>query len=295
MHMTQAVNLLHEASELLAHAGIDSAHVDAALLLASVMRIERSALSPFADIPLDEESTFRLLVNERAERIPLQHLTGEAHFRHITLEVGAGVFVPRPETELLVEEGIRALCQHEGARVAVDLCAGSGAIALSLATEVPHTTVYAVEKSPEAFKWLTRNVERHQVQLASIASQVECMQGDATDVSLLAKLAGSVDVVLSNPPYIPDEMIPRDPEARDHDPAMALFGGPDGLDVARGVIEVAQQLLKPGGLFGMEHADVQGQSVPALLAESPAWSTIEDHVDYNKLPRFTTALRSVTE
>ena len=293
--MTQAVNLLHEASELLATAGIDSAHVDAALLLASVMDVERSALSPFANIPLDEESTFRQLINQRAQRIPLQHLTGEAHFRHITLEVGAGVFIPRPETELLVEEGINALCQLDGERIAVDLCAGSGAIALSLATGVPHTTVYAVEKSPDAFKWLTHNVEKHQVQLASISSQVRCIQGDATDVEILSELAGNVDVVLSNPPYIPDEMIPREPEARDHDPAMALFGGPDGLDVARGVAHVAQQLLKSGGLFGMEHADVQGQSVPALLAESLAWSTIEDHVDYNKLPRFTTALRSMTE
>ena len=128
-----------------------------------------------------------------------------------------------------------------------------------------------------------------------MCSSVKFIHGDATDLGLLSDLVGTVDVVLSNPPYIPDAMIPRDPEARDYDPAMALFGGPDGLDVARGVVRVAQMLLKPGGLFGMEHADVQGESVPALLDEMGDWTQVEDHLDYNKLPRFTTATRSVTE
>ena len=293
--MKQAVELLHEATEMLSHAGIESAHVDAALLLASVMKVERSQLSPFAEIPLVEAATFHELVHQRATRIPLQHLTGEAHFRHITLKVGVGVFVPRPETELLVEAGIQSLCKIVSPRIAVDLCSGSGAIALSLACEVPHTTVYAVEQSPEAFTWLKANVEAHQEQLEKMYSQVKVIHGDATDLELFSNLAGNVDVVLSNPPYIPDEMIPRDPEARDYDPAMALFGGPDGLDVARGVVRVAQMLLKSGGLFGMEHADVQGQSVPDLLEEIGGWSQVEDHLDYNKLPRFTTATRSVAE
>jgi release factor glutamine methyltransferase len=179
--------------------------------------------------------------------------------------------------------------------MAVDLCAGSGAIALSLACEVANTTVFAIEQSSDAFTWLQRNVEAHEARLEKVSSKVVCVQGDATDLALLAELAGSVDVVLSNPPYIPDAMIPRDPEARDHDPAMALFGGPDGLNVARGVARVAQMLLKPGGMFGMEHADVQGESVPELLDEIGGWSQVKDHRDYNKLPRFTTAMRSVTE
>ena len=293
--MKQAVELLHEATEILTQAGIDSAHVDAALLLASVMDVERSQLSPFAEIPVVEAATFNELVHQRATRIPLQHLTGEAHFRHVTLKVGAGVFVPRPETELLVEAGIQSLCDVASPRIAVDLCAGSGAIALSLACEVPHTKVYAVEKSPDAFSWLKTNVEAHQEQLQRMHSEVKCIHGDATDSELLAHLAGQVDVVLSNPPYIPDAMIPRDPEARDYDPAMALFGGPDGLDVARGVVRVAQMLLKPNGLFGMEHADVQGESVPGLLEVEGVWTQVEDHADYNKHPRFTTAARSVTE
>jgi release factor glutamine methyltransferase len=293
--MKQAVELLHNATEILNQAGIDSAHVDASLLLASVMKIERSQLSPFAEIPVVEAATFSELVNQRAKRIPLQHITGEAHFRHITLKVGAGVFVPRPETELLVEAGIESLCEIDSPRTAVDLCTGSGAIALSLACEVANTTVFAIEQSSDAFTWLQRNVEAHETQLEKVSSKVVCVQGDATDLALLAELAGSVDVVLSNPPYIPDAMIPRDPEARDHDPAMALFGGPDGLDVARGVARVAQMLLKPGCMFGMEHADVQGESVPELLDEIGGWSQVKDHVDYNKLPRFTTAMRSVTE
>jgi release factor glutamine methyltransferase len=293
--MKQAVELLHDATDILVQAGIDSAHVDASLLLASVMKVERSQLSPFAEIPVVEEATFSELVHQRAKRIPLQHITGEAHFRHITLKVGAGVFVPRPETELLVEAGIEALCEIDSPRMAIDLCAGSGAIALSLACEVANTTVFAIEQSSDAFTWLERNVEAHHAQLEKVSSKVVCIQGDATDLALLAELAGIIDVVLSNPPYIPDAMIPRDPEARDHDPAMALFGGPDGLDVARGVARVAQMLLKPGGMFGMEHADVQGESVPELLDEIGGWSQVTDHLDYNKLPRFTTAIRSVTE
>jgi len=293
--MKQAVELLHNATEILNQAGIDSAHVDASLLLASVMKIERSQLSPFAEIPVVQAATFSELVHQRAKRIPLQHITGEAHFRHITLKVGAGVFVPRPETELLVEVGIESLCQLDSPRIAADLCAGSGAIALSLACEVANTTVFAIEQSSDAFTWLKTNVEAHKAQLEQVSSKVVCIHGDATELSLLSHLAGNVDVVLSNPPYIPDAMIPRDPEARDHDPAMALFGGPDGLDVARGVARVAQMLLKPGCMFGMEHADVQGESVPELLDEIGGWSQVKDHVDYNKLPRFTTAMRSVTE
>jgi len=293
--MKQAVELVHEATEILAQVGIDSAHVDASILLASVMKVERSQLSPFAEVPLVQAATFQELVHQRATRIPLQHLTGEAHFRHITLKVGAGVFVPRPETELLVEAGIGLLSKVDSPRIAVDLCSGSGAIALSVACEVLDTTVYAVEQSLDAFTWLKTNVEAHQDQLEEMCSSVKFIHGDATHLGLLSDLAGTVDVVLSNPPYIPDAMIPRDPEARDYDPAMALFGGPDGLDVARGVVRVARMLLKPGGLFGMEHADVQGESVPALLDEMGGWAQVEDHLDYNKLPRFTTAMRSVTE
>lgn len=287
--MTKAVSLLHQATEVLTQAGIDTAHVDSALLLASVMRVDRSQLSPFAEIPVVEEATFQELVGQRAKRIPLQHLTGHAFFRHLTLDVGQGVFIPRPETELLVQAGIEFLCECAPPRVAVDLCAGSGAVALSLATEVANTTVYAVEKSPDAFVWLERNVAKYAQQLTAVNSAVHCFLADATNSTVLASYVGQVDAVVTNPPYIPDAMIPRDVEVREHDPSMALFGGPDGLDVVRGLEAVARSLLKPGGFLGIEHADVQGESLPALLEQSQSWLDISDHRDYNGLPRYSTA------
>jgi release factor glutamine methyltransferase len=189
-------------------------------------------------------------------RVPLQHLTGEAYFRHLTLHVGPGVFIPRPETELLVQAGLEALASLTGPKLAVDLCAGSGAIALSLALESPDTTVHAVELSSSAFNWLEKNVARHAEQLMRLNSSIILYHDDATNRELLKNLAGSVDVILTNPPYIPDAMIPREIEVRDHDPALALFGGSDGLAVARKVALVAVDLLKPTGFFGMEHADI---------------------------------------
>jgi release factor glutamine methyltransferase len=163
-----------------------------------------------------------------------------------------------------------------------------------LALEVPGTTVHAVELSDDAVKWLTHNVVDHAAKLEAVDSRVIVHNGNAGDRSLLREFAGQVDAVVSNPPYIPSEMIPRDPEARDHDPAIALFSGIDGLDVAREVVLVAGELLKPGGFVGMEHADVQGESTPALFNGMPnIWSNVIDNVDYNKLPRFTTAIRSI--
>jgi release factor glutamine methyltransferase len=203
------------------------------------------------------------------------------------------VFVPRPETELLVDTAIAHLKQIPAPRNVVDLCAGSGAIALSIALEVPGTIVLAVELSEDAVKWLAHNVVDHAAQLEAVGSHVYIHHGNAGDRTLLADMFGQLDAVVTNPPYIPQDMIPRDPEARDHDPAMALFSGADGLDVAREVVVVAADLLKPGGFFGMEHADVQGDSVPALLNDMiGTWLDVKDNLDYNKLPRFTTAVRS---
>ena len=202
--------------------------------------------------------------------------------------------MPRPETELLVEVAIKYLKTVSSPRIAVDLCAGSGAIALSLALEVPGTTVHAVELSNDAFKWLTHNVVDHAAKLEAVDSHVIVHHGNAGDQSLLSELSNQVDALVSNPPYIPSEMIPRDPEARDHDPAVALFSGIDGLDVAREVVVVASELLKPGGFIGIEHADVQGESMPELFhTMANVWTDIKDNLDYNKLPRFTTAVRSV--
>jgi release factor glutamine methyltransferase len=287
-------NALSRATLLLTEAKVATPQVDAELLLANVVGVERSQLITVAEISDENLLDFENLVARRANRVPLQHLTGVAYFRHLELAVGPGVFVPRPETELLVEAAITHLRTVDSPRIAVDLCAGSGAIALSLALEVPGTTVHAVELSDDAFRWLTHNVVDHAAKLEAVDSHVIVHHGNAGDRALLSELSNQVDALVSNPPYIPSEMIPRDPEARDHDPAIALFSGEDGLDVAREVVVVASDLLKTGGFVGMEHADVQGESMPALFEAMPnTWTDVKDNLDYNKRPRFTTAVRSV--
>lgn len=266
---------LREAILTLENAGVPSPRHDAEVLWV------------FADgiVP-----TFKELVGQRAQRIPLQHITGSAHFRYLELEVGPGVFIPRPETELLAQVAIDELKNSQN-KIAVELCAGSGAMAISMATEVPGAQVYAVEKSLDAFRWLELNAEIYAKEIQAMGSSLTVIHGDATEVRDLQELVGTVTVVVSNPPYIPDAMVPKEPEVRDHDPYMALFGGSDGFDIARGVIQVAQQLLVPGGVFGMEHADVQGESVKELLV---GWSDVVDHADYNQLPRYVTARLATT-
>ena len=261
---------IREAIELLNSAGIPSPRNDAELLLEYAIATD----TDFAD-----------LIAHRAQRIPLQHLTGTAYFRYLDLRVGPGVFIPRPETELLAQVGVDALNQSTN-KLAVELCAGSGAIAISLATEVAGATVYAVEKSADAFGWLEKNANDYSDVIASQGSTLKIIHGDATVLGELSHLTSQVEVVLTNPPYIPDAMVPKEPEVRDHDPHIALFGGHDGFDIARGVVDVAHQLLVPGGVFGMEHADVQGESVKDLLL---GWDDVIDHQDYNQLPRYVTA------
>ena len=291
--MAAVTALIDSATKLLEQAGVSSPQVDAQLLLAHTIGVERSQLLTVGSLTSQQELDFEALVARRANREPLQHLTGVAHFRHISLAVGPGVFVPRPETELLVEAAIAHLKSIPQPRLAADLCAGSGAIALSLAIEVPGTTVHAVELSDDAVKWLTRNIIEHAAELEAVGSQVIVHHGNAGNRDLLAEFAGKFAAVVSNPPYIPNAMIPRDPEARDHDPAIALFSGDDGLTAARDIVLVAGEALAAGGFFGMEHADVQGESVPNLLNEMTGiWSQVKDNQDYNKLPRFTTALRT---
>jgi len=292
--MTHDVKVtISKAISLLTEAKVSSPQVDAELLLAHVVGVERSQLITINQISDEQLSDFEDLVARRANRVPLQHLTGVAYFRHLELAVGPGVFVPRPETELLVDAAIAHLKNIPAPRNAVDLCSGSGAIALSIALEVPGTIVLAVELSDDAVKWLAHNIVDHAAQLEAVGSHVYIHHGNAGDRTLLADMVGEIDAVVTNPPYIPTDMIPRDPEARDHDPAIALFSGQDGLDVAREVVVVAADLLKPGGFFGIEHADVQGESVPALVNNmTGTWTDVKDNLDYNKLPRFTTAVRS---
>jgi release factor glutamine methyltransferase len=292
--MSDVRELIKRAVAQLTSAGCPSPETDAQLLLAFVLDLDRTELSLVTEISPSQLAEFDALVAKRASRIPLQHLTGQAFFRHLTLQVGPGVFIPRPETELLVQAGLDELAKQTSPKLAVDLCSGSGAIALSLALESPNTTVHAVEYSLDAFIWLEKNVAAYTQQLDRINSSVITYNDDAQSRELLAQLNGTVDLVLSNPPYIPDAMIPREPEVRDHDPDLALYGGEDGLVVAQNVALVAADLLKPQGFFGMEHADVQGQSAVAMLTEmknsdQPLWV---NEIDNNQLPRFVTASRT---
>jgi len=274
--------LLSRGSQLLASAGIDSAEVDAQLLAAHVLGISRGELQAqlFLDPEISQTDSLLELFQKRSERIPLQHLTGVAYFRNLTLEVGPGVFIPRPETEGVVELAIKAM--PEGG-IAVDLCTGSGAIAISIATEVPNSRVYAWELNADSEPWLRKNLR----------GNVELVMGDiALEHELFDELAGTVDVVISNPPYIPTWAVPKDLEVQLHDPALALYGGEDGLDIIRVVSRRAMQLLKPGGFLVVEHADTQGNLV-ADLFQTDGWENIQIHQDLTNRDRSVSATKAL--
>jgi release factor glutamine methyltransferase len=258
--------------------------VDAELLLAAVLAVPRARLLTLDDVPDDAAARFTELLEQRAARVPLQHLTGTAPFRHVELAVGPGVFVPRPETELIagwVVDRIAGLT----APTVVDLGAGSGAIALAVAQEHPGARVVAVERDAGAVGWTRHNAA---ARAAAGDTPVEVLSGDMTDPGLLADLEGAVDVVVSNPPYVPDgARLPR--EVADHDPPLALWGGPDGLDVVRGLLVTAARLLRPGGWLGIEHADQQGTALPALVRAHGSFTGVADHLDLAGRPRYTTA------
>lgn len=285
---------LTEIDALLAAAGIEPG-ADAQLLVGHVLGESRGRVQALAIMgsPISDEDRARamLLADERASRVPLQHLTGRAAFRGIELEVGPGVFVPRPETESVAQFAIDALAavavvSAQGfGPIAVDLCTGSGAIALALASEVPQASVWAVEKSPEAHAWASRNVAR----LGD--GRVHLVPGDVAEArQLLEPLLGRVNVLVSNPPYVPVGMVPRDPEVRDHDPELALYGGEDGLDLVRVISRVALDLVAPGGALVLEHAEQQGDAIRALLA-ADGWRSPATHQDLTLRDRTTTAVR----
>ena len=270
--------LLAEAVATLAAGGVASPEADAAALLAHVLGTSRGGLVLVDEVSAQDSERYAALVARRAAREPLQHLTGTAAFRHVELAVGPGVFVPRPETELLAGWAVERAAALE-APVVVDLCTGSGAIAASVAVEVPHAEVHAVELSPEAHVWAERNLA---------GTGVDLRLGDAS--TAFDDLLGRVDVVVCNPPYVPLEAWESvAPEARDHDPHLALFSGDDGLDAIRVLAVRAADLLRVGGVLGVEHADVQGESVPAVLAGTGRWADVRDHEDLAGRARFTTA------
>lgn len=278
----QAGRLVRAAAERLAVAGVPSPDFDAAELLAHVLGTTRPGLALVGEVTADQRARYDALVARRAGREPLQHLTGAAAFRNVELAVGPGVFTPRPETELLAGWGVEratAVLAQGREPVVVDLCTGSGAIALAVATEVPSARVHAVELSEDAFVWAERNLT---------GSGVDLRHGDLADA--LGDLDGTVDVVLCNPPYVPlDAFESVAPEARDHDPHLALFSGADGLETLRVLERTAARLLRPGGVVGAEHADVQGETAPAVFAGTGRWRDVRDHRDLAGRPRYLTA------
>jgi len=263
------------AAARLAAAGVPSPRFDAEELAAFALGVDRRELWRH-----DEPGEgFEAYVDRRAAREPLQHITGRAYFRHLTLVVGPGVFVPRPETEVVAEAAIAAARALPRAMV-VDLGTGTGAIALSVADEVAGAVVHAVEADPAAHGWAARNC-------AGTAVDLRC--GDMADA--FRDLDGTVDVVVSNPPYIPVGAHVRDPEVAEHDPALALWAGDDGLDAVRVVEQVAARLLRAGGRVVVEHADLQGDSAPAVFSGTGRWADVRDHRDLAGRDRYLTATK----
>ena len=296
-------DVLTDAERRLSAAGVPSPRTDAAILASHVTGIPRTRMLLHDEMNGEQRTAFERLLTRRMARVPLQHLLGVAAFRHLELAVGPGVFVPRPETELVAEAGIIALNGVENP-VAIDLCTGSAAIALALATEVSGAEVLAVEIDPAALDWARRNIEVHRPAIDDRGSTIQLLQADATRVAgaggALADRRGRADLVVMNPPYIPEDATPTEPEVRDHEPRIALFGGPDGLEVVRGLLDTAVRLLRPGGMVIIEHADRQGEAageagVPGLMRTgetAEAWTLVRDHLDLTRRPRYTTAVRT---
>ncbi|MFS0698910.1 peptide chain release factor N(5)-glutamine methyltransferase [Cellulomonas sp. 179-A 4D5 NHS] len=293
MSTTTLATALRDAERTLAAAGIGSARVDAELLAAHLLRsasgrdVSRGEVQTAALLGRPAPEGYAELVGRRAAREPLQHLTGRAPFRGVELAVGPGVFVPRPETEQVVEHAVReaaAVLARTGSALVVDLCAGSGAIAVAVAVEVPGAVVHAVELDAAAHAWAARNV-------AALAPGVRLHRGDAR--TALRALDGTVDVVVSNPPYVPPGAVPVDPEVAHHDPAVALYGlGADGLEVPRGIVAAAARLLQPGGLLVMEHAEVQDAAARATVEATRAFTGVGTAPDLTGRARMVLARRA---
>jgi len=274
------------ASGTLDEAGVPSPSVDAEELAAHLLGVSRTRLGM---TPLVESSwvqEYDALVAKRAERIPLQYLLGTVQFGRATVAVGPGVFIPRPETESLVVWALDAIAGRENP-VVIDLCTGSGAIALALSAARPDARVIAVERSPAALAWARRNIGEH---VGRGGRLVELRGGDITDQRLLADLDGTADLVTANPPYVPDGT-QVEPEVARFDPPEAVFGGADGLALIRPLISIAAGLLQVGGRLAIEHDDTHGETVPALLRARRVLTDVVEHPDLTGRPRFVTATR----
>jgi release factor glutamine methyltransferase len=274
------------AAARLAEVGVESPRAEAELIAAHVHGVKRTELHQVPDSAFD--ARFWEAISRRAAREPLQHITGRAYFRYLELEVGPGVFVPRPETEVMTGWSIDRLRAMDVAEpVVADLGTGSGAIALAIAQEVPRARVHAVEADPLARPWTERNIERLAAAAPYTKGRLTLHGGDFADS--LHELDGRVDLVVSNPPYIPvGASVP--PEVGEYDPPAALWSGQDGLDSIRTVERVARRLLRPGGLLAVEHGAPQGAAVYWVFPEEAGWRDTRNHKDLARRDRFVTAM-----
>jgi len=279
------------ATARLAGAGVESPRTDAELIAAHVHGVTRGALLTVPDAAF--EPRFWDEIARREAREPLQHITGRAFFRYLDLDVGPGVFVPRPETEVMTGWAIDRLREMDVAEpVVADLGTGSGAIALAISQEVPRARVHAVEADPLARQWAERNIARCAAAAPHTAGRVTLRSGDFR--TALGDLDGLADLVISNPPYIPaGAWVP--PEVGEYDPATALWGGDDGMAAVRVVEATARRLLRPGGLVAVEHGAPQGAAVYWVFAEERDWRETRNHVDLAGRDRFVTATRLSAE
>jgi release factor glutamine methyltransferase len=273
------------ATEKFTTAGIISPRVDAELVGCFILELDRAEIALLVidnqAFPEDKLPDFLEAVHRREKREPLQHITRSAPFRHLELEVGPGVFVPRPETEQLVELAIQKI-QMVNTPLIVDLCSGSGAIAISMSTELENANVFAVELSEEAFEYLKRNFKKYGLDTKTLRNE--------NLTTALGELQGQVDLVVSNPPYIPDAAVPIDLEVQLFDPSIALYGGVDGLDVIREISTQALYLLRPGGHLVLEHANTQAPAISELLL-TQGWQEIVSSQDLSGKNRMISAVR----
>lgn len=294
--------VLVEATETLRAAGVHSPRADAEYLAAHVVGVPRPRLALVPLLTAEQLSQFTELVAQRAKRIPLQYLTGTAAMGAIDVAVGPGVFVPRPETELLFAWALGQLetrqvqtwhvetLGHRSSAVVVDLCTGSGALALAIAHARPDVVVHAVEHDPDALQWARRNAA---TRLDAGDTPIVLHAGDVTEANVVAELTGAVDVIVANPPYVPTQRrtgdtdsSEMDPEVLEHDPHVALFGGADGLAVIAPMVATIARLLRPGGVAAVEHDESHGSQVAQLFSATDQFTAIAEHPDLSGRPRF---------
>lgn len=277
---------VRDAERILTDAGVASPRVDAETLAAHVLGVPRGRLPLVPLIDLAVVDALRKLVVQRAARVPLQHLTGTVAMGGVEVAVGPGVFIPRPETELLLVWGLAALAGVP-APLVVDLCTGSGVLALAVAHARPDAQVHAVDRDPVALSWARRNADARAV---AGDTSVVLHSGDVGEPELLAALDGMAHLVLCNPPYVPAGAVVS-PEVSRHDPPNAVFAGQDGLAVIPAVVRTGTRLLREGGGIAIEHDDSHAQAVPTLLAARQVLIDVTDHPDLAGRPRFATARR----